>query len=340
MPTDFKTPVARLVWGNPLRSQHKKSQEAATKGQVILKDGKPIDQWAWGLAIPKAEFQQQVQPYLEAEARGGYPNGVPPRFSWKVVDGDGVDSKGKRYSNRDGYAGHYILTVTTEAFAPTVVRWDGRQYVQMTEAEIKTGDYVVCDLSAKVNVATGQNTPSLYINPKLVLFVAYGQAIINATADPVASFGAQPQQYALPPGASLTPLAPQTNMGAPGAGMMQPQQQPGGFGQPGMMQPGMMQPPPQQQPMYQQPQQPMQQGYPPAPQQPVYQQPQQPMQQGYPPAHDFVQNAGHQQPQPGMMQPPPQQQPMYQQPQPGMMQPPPQQQGFMQPGQAPGMVQR
>jgi len=37
----------RIVWGNPSKAQLKKSQE--TK-QVILKDGQPVQQWAFGVA--------------------------------------------------------------------------------------------------------------------------------------------------------------------------------------------------------------------------------------------------------------------------------------------------
>ena len=56
----LRTPVGRVVWGNPKKSQIKKDQR--TK-QPILKDGKPVEQWAFGVAFTKPEFNQFMKPY-------------------------------------------------------------------------------------------------------------------------------------------------------------------------------------------------------------------------------------------------------------------------------------
>jgi hypothetical protein len=320
MSVDLKTPVGRIVWGNPGKATIKKDQ----KGQPVLKDGKPVEQWAFGLAIPKADFQQHVWPLMAQEAATGYPQGVPPQFSWKYKDGDtGIDRSGKPYNQREGYAGCYVLTITTESFAPPIFKLQQNgTYAQLTGDQIKTGDFAACALSFKVNVPTDRtHTPGLYVNPVAIDHVGYGQPIFNGP-DAATLFGGA--TYQLPPGASAMPVAA---AGAPGMpGTMQPAPQPGGM--PGMMpmqpQPGQMQP---QQPVYQQPMQP-------APQ-PQYQpQPGQMMQPapqpgGMPaPAPDFTQNAGM----PVYQQP--MQQPVYQQPAPmpngAMMMP--------QPGQMPGMM--
>lgn len=232
MPVDVKTPVGRIVWGDPSKSQIKK--DPSTK-QPILRDGKPVEQWAFGVAIPKAEFQQFVWPAMAQEAATGYPGGVPAKFSWKYVDGDGVDGQGKPYNTREGYAGCYILTITTEAFAPPIFKLNGNAYVQLSGDQIKTGDYVVCAVSFKVNVPTDRtHTPGLYVNPVAIEHVGYGQPIYNGP-DAQTLFGGQ--QYQLPPGASAMPVAA---AGAPGMpGTMQPGPQPGQM--PGMqMQPGQM----------------------------------------------------------------------------------------------------
>lgn len=324
MPIEVKTPVGRIVWGNPGKATIKKDQ----KGQPVLKDGKPVEQWAFGLAIPKAEFQQVVWPAMAQEAATGYPQGAPQAFSWKYKDGDNDrDRNGVPYNQREGYAGCYVLTITTESFAPPIFKLNPQKgaYDQLTGDQIKTGDFVACALSFKVNVPTDRtHTPGLYVNPVAIDHVGYGQPIFNGP-DAQQLFGGT--QYQLPPGASAAPVAA---AGAPGMpGTMQPAPQPGGM----PMQP--QQPQYQPQPGQMQPQQPYQpqpggmpgQTMQPAPQQPMqpapqYQQPQ--PGQLPPPAHDFTQPGGtmpyqpQYQPQPGMM------------PAPGAMQP--------QPGGMPGMM--
>lgn len=317
MPTECKSGVGRIVWGNPLKGQQKKDPN--TK-QVILKDGQPVIQHSMGVAFPKAEFQQMVWPAMSQEVMSGYPSGqVPSKFAWKYIDGDSVDGQGQPYSRKEGYAGNIILTITSNTgFPPPVYKFNPatRNYDQVAADGIKTGDFVVVGLSFQVHIPTDRtHTPSLYVNPQAIELVGYGAAIM-AGADPMELFGGQ--QYQLPAGASLTPIsgAP-SNVGMPGMpGQMQPQQQP--MQQPGIMPgqmpgmqpfqaPGMM---PQQQPLQQM-----------VPQQ--FQQPQQPgMMPGQlpPPATDFVPNAGMQQPgmMPGQM---PQQQPGNMNMMPGQMPP-------------------
>lgn len=286
---DLITPVGRVVWGHPGKSQTKKDQQ--TK-QVVMKDGKPVEQWAFGVAFQKAEFQQKVLPYLQQEAASGYPHGVPGNFSWKFKDGDSVDSAGKPYSTREGYAGCYVMTISTEAFAPPLYKQENGRYVQITADEIKTGDYVGVVMNVKVNVPTNRaHTPGLYINPSFVILAGYGQPIHN-TANPEDVIGNY--QFQLPPGASATPML--SNAPLPGQPMMpaapmMPQGNgmgnvaPQGMNSPyqavGMQGNGMM-------PSNNGPVAPMN-AYPSNPQQPNYAQPAAPLPA---PAHDFVHNAG------------------------------------------------
>lgn len=355
MPIEIKTPCGRVVWGNPGKSQVK--LDMTTKKPKLNKDGQPVNQWAFGIAIPKGEFQQHVWPAMAQEAAAGYPQGTPPKFAWKYQDGDGVDSNGQPFNKREGYAGCYVLTVSSEAFAPPIYKFQNGAYVQLTGDQIKTGDYVVVAIKFQVNVPQDRTfTPGLYVNPVAIEHIGYGTEIQNGP-DPMALFGGQQRQ--LPQGASATPIAPSHGVGMPGtnggmpgpSGMpgQMPQGQPGGYQQPG---PGNYAPPvdprftgggpgnnsgmPGNPPPMHQPQQ-----------QPGYQQPQPGQQQHVMPAHDFVHNAGHQQPQ-GMpqqqyQQPGPapqyqqqQQQPQqqYQQPAPGNYAPPP---NGMPNGQMPGM---
>lgn len=312
-------PVGRIVWGHPTKPQPKKHMDGPQKGQPIIgPDGQPVMQWSFGYAIPVAEFQQHVWPAMAAEAATGYPNGVPPRFSWKMKQEGEIDNKGQPYGQREGYAGHVVLTVTSNNFAPQVVRFNPQtgQYDAVAADQIKPGDYVAVKLNFKVNVATGTNTPSLYVNPVIVDFVGHGKEIVSQGAvNPMEALGGR--QYQLPPGASATPVSSAPlGTAMPGAPMAQPQP-----GQP-MQMPG-------QTPQYQSPQ-PMQMppGAPmaqPQPGQPVTQQPA--------PAHDYVQGHGYQAPQP-MQMPPGQPAPMqYQQPPGAPMAQPGQPMGM--PGQMP-----
>lgn len=219
--------VGRIVWGHPMKAQDKKSQETATKGQPILKNGQPVKQWAFGLAIERAVFERDIWPAMYAEALTGYPAGVPGRFSYKFKDGDkDVDSAGKPYRDREGYPGHIVLTISTEAFQPQCVKLENGAYRQLVDAEIKTGDFAAAKLSFKVNVATGQNTPSLYVNPIIIEWIGYGTEIQSSgTVDAMAALGGVAR--ALPPGASATPLAPVAGVGYPTGGTPAPGGMPG-----------------------------------------------------------------------------------------------------------------
>lgn len=213
MSTPITTGAARIVWGNPLTGKPKTDQN----NRPILDDqGKQIMQWAFGIAIPKAEFGAIWQA-MNTEAMTLYPQGVPQNYAWKFKDGDGLDDQGKPFNTREGYTGNIVLTVSTESFAPRVVRLNGGAYSDMLDG-IKTGDYVRVAINLKAHsgkAGTRGSVPGLYVNPVMVEFLGYGEAIQNGP-DAMAVFGGQ--QMALPPGASQVPLAPAGAMpGAPGA---------------------------------------------------------------------------------------------------------------------------
>lgn len=251
-------PVGRIVWGNPANSQVKRN---FTTKQPVLKEGKQIDEWACGVAIPKDQFMAQVWPFMQQEAMKVYPNGVPRDFSWKMTDGDSIDDKGQPFNKREGYAGHYILKISTEAFAPSIYKFENGAYRQVAANEIKCGDYVVVNVQIKAHT---NNSGGLYINPNGFELVGYGPYIASSgVANPEDMF--KNQQHALPPGASAVPVS---NNAAAGASM--PGMPPQGYGT--MPAPTATYP---------------QQNYAPAAI-PV-------QQQLPPPAHDFVQNAGVQQ---------------------------------------------
>lgn len=209
MSVNFVTPLGRIVWGNPARSTKKTDQR--TK-KPVERDGQQVEQWVFGLAIPKDEFLKSVWPYLQQEAATAFPNGVPGNFAWKFKDGDSIDANGKPYADREGYAGHYVMTISTEAYAPPIWKNENGVYRQIDPNEIKTGDYVVVKLDCKYNGATSPNTPGVYVNPQGIELVGHGKEIITVSADPNEMFGGA--TYQLPPGASTTPVA-SNNAAAP-----------------------------------------------------------------------------------------------------------------------------
>ena len=228
---EFITGVGRIVWGqNPLKPTPVLDDN---KAQKLDKAGQPRTKVSFGVAFPKAEFQALIWPQLHAVAAQAFNNQIPPSFAYKYVDGDGVDANGQSYATRPGYAGCYVLSVSTEVGAPPLFQFDGTKYNQMPADALKCGDYVALGLDVVYNGQRSPNKPGLYINPKIVQFVGYGEHIASqGGADPMAMF--KGQQFALPAGASATPVA--GAMGMPGMGMPQ---QPAMAPQPMMQQPTM-----------------------------------------------------------------------------------------------------
>ena len=297
------TVIGRIVWGHPLKREPVK--DTVTRQPKLDKTGKPMMQYAFGLAIPKDVFQTQVWPSMWAEISKRYPQGQPPHYALKYKDGDGMDREGKSYAQREGYPGHMVLTITSQLEQPPPLwKSEGGQWVQMGANEIKTGDYVQAVVEFKDNGATGSLTPGLYVNPQGLIFAGYGAEIRNVPAfDPAARFGAAAPVLA--PGASATPLAPVgagAPPGMPGYAAPAPAGIPQNYQTPGYAPPAggyaptpAPAPQPAQMPAYGAPQ-----GYAapaPAPQ-PGYP-PQQPAAAPVTPAYDMVQAAGYGGPVPG-----------------------------------------
>lgn len=253
----------RIVWGSV--KQRTKNVFGTNTPAIDPKTGKEIIEWVFGLAIPKASPQsaphelKNVQDFWNAaqtEAAKVFPNGIPNTFKWKFVDGDGLKADGTKYP--DHSKGCLVISCSTR-IPLKLFAWEGNNIVQITDDQIKCGDYVQVQLN--VNGHGGTNA-GLYVNPSYVARVAHGQEIVN-TPDPVTVFGTQAP--AIPAGGSITPQAPQ---GAPMSGqVMQPQQQQqmqgmpmGGYQQPTGPQIAPQQPaqpnwnvlPPQMQPQQQQ----------------------------------------------------------------------------------------
>lgn len=196
MSIEIVTPPGRIVWGHPIKKSVKTDPKTR---RPILKDGKEVDVWAFGLAIPVAQFAPVEQAIAQA-AYQVYPQGNFPRdFSWKIKRETDLDENNKPYSDREGYKGCVVLTVSTEAFCPPAFKFENGGYRQLTEQEIKCGDWI----ATKLNIVG--HSGGVYVNPVGHDFVGYDKEIVRVSADPTQMFGGRVHQ--LPPGVSATPIA-------------------------------------------------------------------------------------------------------------------------------------
>jgi hypothetical protein len=198
----------RIVWtpGNLFTGRGKVDQN--TKQPKLNLQGQQRMEYGFGLAIAKTDLAPGKQGYalweaMHVEASSLYQGGqIPPGFAMKFKDGDGIDDKGQPFANREGYAGHIVVAMTTE-IPIKFVKWENGTNIQVNEG-IKCGDYVNVQVQVKAHPANGSQKPGLYINPMMAQFIGYGKEIINtASGDQV--FGNQ----APPMMGSATPIAPQ-----------------------------------------------------------------------------------------------------------------------------------
>lgn len=224
----FNLPIGRIVQGNPLVPQIKTDYH--TKKAVLDEKGQQINQSQCHIAIPKDAFLREVYPMLCRVAgeiypinpQTGQPN-VHRDFAWKFVDGDSPecpqDSK-TPYNVREGYPGHYVIKVSTEAFIPKVFKQMNGAFYEVQSNELKTGDYVVANVDIKVH---SSKNGGLYINPNAYELVAIGDEIKGSGGiNPEQAFGNRQHQLpagARPIGSAPAPMAP---MAAPAPMMPQP----------------------------------------------------------------------------------------------------------------------
>lgn len=206
----------RIVWtcgDTPFKGAQKKDQN----GKLIFNDkNEPLMQYGFGLAVPipgPGATPEQTKNFMDlweamhSEAQALYPGGqIPPGFAMKYKDGtNGIDHKGQPFANRPGYKGCYVFGLTT-TLPVNFFKYQGA-YIQVNDG-IKCGDYVQVSVNVKGHLPKpgSQGKPGLYLNPSLVLFLAEGEAIINApAADTV--FGSQA------PKAVIDIVAPQAPAG-------------------------------------------------------------------------------------------------------------------------------
>jgi hypothetical protein len=200
----------RIVWTSGDLFKGKTKLDMNTGQPKLNKLNEQITEYGFGLAIPKSVLNDSatgqaghIWRVLHEEAQKLYPQGIPPGFAMKYKDGDGVDHNGAPFSQREGYAGHIVLTCTT-TLPIKFFRWENGQNIMINEG-IKCGDYVNVQVQVKAHSAVGTSKPGLYVNPLAVQFLGYGKEIVNTPSGDTI-FGVD--QPPIPQGASQTPIAP------------------------------------------------------------------------------------------------------------------------------------
>lgn len=210
MKQDFLTPSGRIVQGDPFEAQTKNMQ-----GQpLVTQSGQPTQRYFIAVAFRKDDplfpaFYQKAQDC----ARASFPalfnaqgQCTHPRFSWKIVDGDGVDDNGKPNANKEGFAGHWVVKFSS-SFAPRCYHaghYAPHEQIQDPKA-IQRGYYV--RVAGTMEGNDQPNKPGLYMNLGMVeLVMARPDLIIQSGPDAASVFGGSAP--ALPAGIPAAPSLP------------------------------------------------------------------------------------------------------------------------------------
>lgn len=227
----------RIVWTVGSLFEGSLKTDFQTGSPLMDKAGNQVVEYGFGLAIPKvdpttgqptAEYAK-IWDVLHKEAFTMYPGGnIPPNFAMKYKDGDGVDHNGKLYSEREGQAGHIIITCTTRIPIKYFVFQGGNNV--LVNAGIKTGDYVNVQLNIKAHPAKGNGNPGLYVNPSAVQLIQEGKEIINSPSGDQIFGQAQPAGYngqvEMPTQPSMPVQTPPMGAPAPNYNVLPTQHQP------------------------------------------------------------------------------------------------------------------
>lgn len=215
MKVDFLTPVGRLVQGSPFEAQTTNMQ-----GQPLTTmSGQPTQRYFIAVAFPKNDPAfAALHQKLKEVARASFPhlfdaagNCSHPRFSWKVVDGDGVDDNGKPNANKEGFAGHWVVKFSS-SFAPRCFNAGHYQPHEVLQDpnSIPRGYFV--RVAGTIEGNGNAQKPGLYVNLGMVELAAVGPVIVSGPdaatvfgGAPAAGFTPAPTPAAAVPVASPTP---------------------------------------------------------------------------------------------------------------------------------------
>jgi len=215
----FTSPVGRIVQGSVHTPQTTDQEGKPLVFKNGANAGQPRTEYFFALAVEKTNpdwpaFWAQLARVAQAAFPGGEYNA--PNFSWKVVDGDGIDQNGKSNASKEGFAGHFV--VKFKSSYPMQAVNNGNV---IDPKIIRCGDYVRVFGTVQGNgggSGSGPRKPGLYLNPNGIEFFGHGQEIV-AGPDIREAAAAAPRPAYVPAGASATPVAPAGGPPALGAPM-------------------------------------------------------------------------------------------------------------------------
>lgn len=216
-PDHIRTPPARLVGGSLYKPNDKDAEGRPLRYKSGVDIGKPRVDYYFAVAIAKGAEQSWWQtPWgakIMAVGAAAFPQAynVNPKFAWKVTDGDSQipNTKGKKPCDREGYPGHWVLSVSG-GFAPKIFRDKGTTPMPQPDY-VKLGHYVEVLIQIQGNGSAQQ--PGVFLNHRMVNWLAFGPEIYVGPDATAVGFG----EAALPPGASAVPLASAMPPAMPGA---------------------------------------------------------------------------------------------------------------------------
>jgi len=180
--TDITTPIGRFVAGDAFRGS-----SVGMNGQPrVDKNGQPRLEWFMAIAIQKNDpGWPALKSAIDTAAAAAWPNGesTRPGFSNKIVDGDGLDRQGVPNANREGYAGCWVLRMTT-GIQPKM--YDESVQEIIDPMQLQRGYYIRASIGIAGNNST--QTPGVYVNLKMCQRMRVGE-IIETGPDPQAAFG-------------------------------------------------------------------------------------------------------------------------------------------------------
>lgn len=226
MPSNFTSPVGRMVQGDIFKPRTTDQQGNPLTIKSGPNAGQPRSDYFVAVAVPKnSPDWAAFKAIIDAEAKAAWPQGQynSPKFSDKIIDGDGVDDNGKPNSEKAGFAGCWVVRFSS-GFAPAL--WarskvlpehmrspDPESFVQVTDPSVLKRGYFI---RVAGNVAGNNNvqSPGLYLNYNMVELVGYGDEIVSgptasqAFGAPAAAPNAAPIPVASAPAPTASPSEP------------------------------------------------------------------------------------------------------------------------------------
>lgn len=222
------SPRGRLVQGDAFEPQTTDQNGAPLTIKTGPNAGQPTKRWFIGVAFRKDDpatlpYLKSIGDFAAQQWPAYFPNGATgqpplfgcshPRFSMKIMDGDGVDDNGKPNAEKEGFAGCYVVKYSTSLQAPGV--WQEPDFDEMARItdprHLPRGYY--CRVNHTVQSNDNDQRPGMYVNLDKIAISAdqAGAAVIQSGPTAAQAFG----------GGGSAPATP-APAPAPAAGGLQP----------------------------------------------------------------------------------------------------------------------